>query len=120
MNKRQTGIKGEEMVAAYLRKTGYIIVKRNYRCRFGEIDIVAEHGEYIVFIEVKTRDENYLVGGLESVNAAKQRRILMTAEHFLSRFDRELQPRFDVAEVIIQKLSDGRNSYKLNYLKNAF
>ena len=69
MNIGKTGGEGEKRVANYLRQQGFAIVKRNYTCRYGEIDIIAENDEYILFVEVKTRKKDSLVSGEESVNA---------------------------------------------------
>ena len=120
MNIGKTGGMGESLTADFLRKNGFVIVKRNYHCRFGEIDIIAENKEYIIFTEVKTRREDSLVSPAEAVDARKQRRIILTAEDFLSKYETELQPRFDVAEVTVFKRSDGTDGYKLHYIKNAF
>lgn len=111
---------GESLVAEYLRSRGYIIVKRNWRDRFGEIDVIAEKDEHIIFVEVKTRTEDALVSGIESVNRKKAERIRKTALSFLRRLKRDLTPRFDVAEVTVYMKSDGKIGYKLNYIKSAF
>ena len=120
MNIGKTGGMGESLTAEFLRKNGVVIVKRNYHCRYGEIDIIAENKEYIIFTEVKTRREDSLVSPAEAVDARKQRRIILTAEDFLSKYETELQPRFDVAEVTVFKKSDGSDGYKLHYIINAF
>lgn len=120
MNIGKTGLMGENLTAGYLRKKGAVIVKRNYSCRFGEIDIIAELGEYIIFTEVKTRNENAIVSGAESVDAKKINRLRLTAEDFLSKYETSLQPRFDVAEVTVFKKENGEDGYKLRYIKNAF
>lgn len=120
MNIGKTGEKGESLVAGFMRKNGCTVIKRNYQCRFGEIDIIAEKGEYIIFTEVKTRREGGMVSPAESVNLKKQRRIALTAEDFLCKYVSLLQPRFDVAEVTVYKRRDGSDGYKLNYIKNAF
>lgn len=111
---------GESLVAEYLKSCGYIIVKRNWRDRFGEIDVIAEKGEHIIFVEVKTRTEDALVSGIESVNRKKAERIRKTALSFLRRLKRDLTPRFDVAEVTVYMKDDGKIGYKLNYIKSAF
>lgn len=111
---------GENMVADYLRKKGCIIVKQNYRTRFGEIDVIAEDKEHIIFTEVKTRSENYAVSGAEAVDSGKRRRILLAALDFNRKLKVELQPRFDVAEVTVSKKADGTKSFSLNYIKDAF
>lgn len=111
---------GEDLVAEYLRQNGYIIVKRNWRDRFGEIDVIAEDNEHILFVEVKTRTDNSLVGGAEAVDRKKAERIRKTANLFLNRLHRELAPRFDVAEVTVYLREDSTIGYKLNYIPSAF
>ena len=119
MNIGITGSNGESRVASFLRKSGYTIIKRNYQCRFGEIDIIAEKDEFIVFVEVKTRKKDSMVSALESVDSYKQQRIIKTAQDFIVKTSCELQPRFDVAEVYVT--DDGEKlKYSLNYIKNAF
>ena len=115
-----TGNLGEELTAEFLRKNGYIIVKRNWRDRFGEIDVIAENNTHIIFVEVKTRRENALVGGITAVDLLKTQRIKRTANEFLKRLQRPLIPRFDVAEVIVYTRPDKTEGYKLNYIKSAF
>lgn len=110
------GNKGEEFVAEYLKQKGYIISARNYRCRFGEIDVIAENNDEILFVEVKTRSEKAKVRPYEYVNAAKQRKILITAGIYMQSNGFGLKPRFDVAEVF--SADDG--SLRLNYFDNAF
>ncbi len=120
MNLGQTGKSGEDKVASFLRKRGWTLIKRNYSCRFGEIDIIAQNSEYIIFVEVKTRGENSLFSPAEAVDARKQQRIMLTAQDFLSKRFTELQPRFDVAEVTVGQKPDGQQSYNLKYIENAF
>lgn len=119
MNIGEIGLLGEKKVAAFLRKHGHEILKRNYQCRFGEIDIIATKDDFIIFVEVKTRKKGSLVSAAEAVDNFKQQRILKTAEDFIVKTDCELQPRFDVAEVYFEE--NGENiKYFLNYIKNAF
>lgn len=120
MNIGVIGKSGEDRVAAFLRKNGFSVIKRNYQCRFGEIDIIAQNSEYIIFVEVKTRSEDFIVSPAESVNSAKQKRIMLTAEDYISKTFCNLQPRFDVAEVIVRETEDKRLSFSLNYIENAF
>lgn len=108
---------GERLVARYLRNKGYDIVGANYFCRFGEIDVIATNKKYIVFIEVKTRGERAIARPCESVGFTKQEKLRQTALMYLSNNNTKLQPRFDVAEVI---LDDNNNMISLNYIKNAF
>ena len=117
MNLGVTGKKGEDMVAKFLIKRGYTVLKRNYICRFGEIDIIACKNNVVAFIEVKTRKEDSLLKPLEAVDSQKQRRMTLTAEDYITKTESDnLQPRFDVAEVTVTK----DNKYRLNYIKNAF
>ena len=120
MNIGKTGGEGEKRVANYLRQQGFAIVKRNYTCRYGEIDIIAENQEFLVFVEVKTRKENALVSGIEAVDGFKQKRILLTANDYIAKTLCEKQPRFDIAEVVIYTKIDGETGYKLRYIENAF
>ncbi len=115
------GKNAELMVAAYLRKQGCIIAKMNYHSRFGEIDIIAETKTTVMFVEVKMRGQNSIMAPAEAVDAAKQRKIVNTANDFLLKSHLTgLQPRFDVAEVFEEALPNGKKRYKINYIKNAF
>ena len=120
MNIGKVGENGEKRVAEFLRKNGFAIVKRNYQCRYGEIDIIAENGEYILFVEVKTRKENALISGIEAVNSHKQQRIILAAQDYITKTLCEKQPRFDVAEVTVTEKADGSMGFNLKYIKNAF
>ncbi len=116
---KRLGAEGERRVAEYLRGLGYIIVKRNYRDRFGEIDIIAESETEIVFVEVKTRRYGAWFSGIEAVDAAKQDRIYKTGMIFLNRLHIDLEPRFDIAEVNVSG-KEGNEKWELKYIKNAF
>ncbi len=112
------GAAGEVLAARYLRDQGYELLGANYRTRFGEIDIIASDGAYIVFVEVKTRAQNSYYAPREAVTAAKQRRIIKTALLFLSQHPTKLQPRFDVIE-IVTAVGQPMKLLALNHLKNA-
>lgn len=120
MNLGATGKTAEDRTAAFLRKNGYKVIKRNYSCRFGEIDIISEKDEYIIFTEVKARKENSLVSPIEAVDRAKRQRIMLTAEDYITKTRTELPPRFDVAEVTVCEKADKSVVYSLHYLENAF
>ena len=113
------GAAGEVLAARFLREKGYTVVSSNFRCRQGEIDIIATHDDYIVFVEVKTRQENALYAPREAVTAAKQRRLLLTAAIYLSRFSVGLQPRFDVVEVVT-KTKDPMKIAEINHIIGAY
>ena len=115
------GKAGEDFVAQYLKSKGYIILKRNWRdSRYGEIDIVAENKEYIVFVEVKTRVKNALVSGVEAVDFNKQQRTKNASQTFMRRLRTSLPPRIDVAQVNIVNEKEGNFEFELNYIENAF
>ena len=94
-----TGAWGEALAAEYLRKKRYKIEAANYYSRFGEIDLIAKNGRFLVFVEVKLRKTADFARAREYVNRQKQDRIRMTASIYLSQHPTQLQPRFDVIEI---------------------
>ena len=94
------GAAGEVLAARFLRDKGFEILASNFRCRHGEIDIIASDRAYIAFVEVKTRQSDSLYTPREAVTIQKQRRLISTAGFYLSRYPVSLQPRFDVIEVV--------------------
>lgn len=119
MDIKELGKKGEDVAVNFLRKQGYIIFKRNYHSRYGEIDIIAEKGERLLFVEVKTRPEDAMVSPAEAVDYQKQNKIRMTAKSFLSKTFIDYECRFDVAEVTAINV-DGEYIFSINYIENAF
>ena len=115
MTKTETGRLGEERVCACLTERGYRIVSRNFRIKGGEIDIIAENGDYIAFVEVKTRKRGSMVSGFEAVNRRKQGLVIRAAAEYLRRNPTILQPRFDTAQVTL----DGEAA-EVDYLENAY
>ncbi|MCR5684636.1 MAG: YraN family protein [Lachnospiraceae bacterium] len=113
MNKRQIGIEGETKACAYLRDHGYRIVKKNFFCKAGEIDIIAYDGEYLCFIEVKFRADLSEGYPEEAVDERKIRRISKSALYYLNMcgLDETTPCRFDVISI----LGDG-----VTLIKNAF
>lgn len=109
---------GEEKAAAYLKQKGYCVRETNYRCRSGEIDIVAQKAEYIIFIEVKTRlAGSEAISPLISVTRAKQQRIRRLGEIYLNhRKMTGFQPRFDVIGITFRDAAH----FELEHLENAF
>ena len=100
-DRRQTlGELGETLACDELRRRGYAILERRYRTRYGEIDIVARHGDVLVFVEVKTRAGDVFGNGAEAVTGYKQRRVARMAMDFLTRRRLHDRPcRFDVVSV---------------------
>ena len=120
-NKAEIGAFGEEYTVKYLKKQGYKILDRNYHSRFGEIDIIASKKDIIVFIEVKTRSENAIYSPREAVDFHKQQKCIKTAQTYLVQNRVELQPRFDVSEILLQNREDNKLRLKeFNYIENAF
>lgn len=93
MNRR--GEAAEALAADFLRAQGLTITERNYRCRFGEIDLVAHDGATLVFIEVRQRRTENFGGARESITAAKRKRLITAARHYLARRRRAPPCRFD-------------------------
>lgn len=112
-----TGKLGENITREYLLSKGYTFVESNYHSRYGEIDIIFENEKYIIFVEVKTRKIGSLVRGICAVDSSKRKKIIKTALMYLSEQKFEKQPKFDVAEVIINKKGECEN---INYFENAF
>lgn len=118
MDKKLLGRWGEEKAAEYLQKKGYEIIGRNYSCRFGEIDILAADGSYIVFVEVKLRKNAEFGYAREFVTRSKQRRIISAAELWLAENSTDRQPRFDVVEIYTGETP--RGNIRINHIQNAF
>jgi putative endonuclease len=98
---RDRGRCGEDMAWEYLRKRGYKILERNYRCRYGEIDLIAKDGETIVFVEVKSRRSAAFGEPEASVGLAKQKKISTVALCYLEEKYLHDQPaRFDVVSIL--------------------
>ncbi len=120
MNIGKIGQDGEKRVAEFLRRRSFSVIKRNYQCRYGEIDIIAENNEYILFVEVKTRKENALISGIDAVDFKKQQKIILSAQDYIVKTASEKQPRFDVAEVTVFEKADKNAGFSLKYIENAF
>ncbi|MDD4859253.1 MAG: YraN family protein [Dehalococcoidales bacterium] len=83
MKRREAGILGEKLAQEFLRQKGYQIIETNYRCRDGEIDIVARQGEVLVFIEVRSKQSDKFGSPEESVTPAKRAKLRLMADHYL-------------------------------------
>ena len=119
MDRKTLGNFGEEKAAKYLRKKGYKILEKNFSCRMGEIDIIAQKSGYVVFAEVKLRKNCDFASAREFVTVSKQRRIVSAAMLWLQTKECELQPRFDVVEVYAP---DGEKTLRpsINHIEDAF
>lgn len=112
-NRRKTGAAYEERAARYVTELGYEILERNYRCRQGEIDLIARDGGTLVFLEVKYRRTAAYGDPAEAVGASKQRKICRTADFYrMRRHIPEDQPcRFDVVAVLGEEISLYRDAF---------
>lgn len=118
LNRRQLlGKHGENDAAKFLVAKGYKIIERNFRCRYGEIDIIACEKSIVVFVEVKTRSNRNYGSAASAVTLKKQRQISRVAQHYLiTKNMTNSEARFDVVEVMKIKHEDP----ELNHLVNAF
>lgn len=119
MTTRSRGDWGEAQVANYLRERGYTIVASKYRCRFGEIDLIARDGRTLCFVEVKLRGGTEYGLPREFVTEAKQRRLRTTAEYYLSTRRVDEPCRFDVAEVYTDAERSPEHT-RIEYIEDAF
>lgn len=113
MNKRRTGTSYEIIAADYLQSQGYQIIRQNYRCKLGEIDLIATDGRYLVFVEVKYRTTGEKGFAAAAVDYRKQRTISRVAAFYLvqNRLPEDTPCRFDVVAI------DGE---QITLYKNAF
>lgn len=113
------GAWGEEKAVRFLKRRGYKIIDRNFRCRFGEIDIIAEKDDYLIFVEVRLRKDTRYGAPEETVDWRKQQKLRMTADYYLMTHETELDVRFDVLALYAHH---GENTWPLplKHIKNAF
>lgn len=115
IDKKELGMRGEDLATEFLEKENYEILDRNYRCAFGEVDIIGYKNGEIIFVEVKTRTQNVFGMPAEAVNAVKRRHLYKVAESYLYKnnlFDLPIS--FDVIEVFILE-----DDFRIAHIKNA-
>jgi len=117
--RKVTGKIGEDLAAAQLVSQGYRILERNWRCRTGELDIIAEHNHTLIFVEVRTRKTNGRFGtAKESVNYRKQKQVRDTAQVYLYQHQQQRGPiRFDVMSV---ELTTSNELIRIEQIISAF
>ena len=108
------GEDGEAIAAQFLERRGLRLIERNYRCRYGEIDLVVRDGATLVFVEVRQRTGSGFGGAAESITAAKRRRLLAAARHYLARHDTAPPCRFDAL------LLGGGPDPRIDWIRDAF
>jgi len=109
----QRGVESEAIAAAYLQGRGLTILARNYRCRLGEIDLVARDGATTVFVEVRERASSAFGGAAASITSKKRTKLLKAARHYLSRLPALPQCRFDAL------LIEGKPP-RIEWIRDAF
>lgn len=116
-NRQALGTQAEKLAGRYLKQHGLKLLRSNYHCRFGEIDLIMSDGDTIVFVEVRCRQENAWVSAVESINAGKIAKIQKTAQFYLMSFDIMPNCRFDVIAVTHNSSKIG---YTIDWIKGAF
>lgn len=106
MTDHPSGIAAEELAARYLTTHGLRIVARNFRCRMGEIDLIAEDGETLVFVEVRLRRGTRFGGAIASISYPKQKKLIATARFYLAGLRDVPECRFDA--ILLDRLDAGR------------
>lgn len=116
MNTRRVGDRGEEIALRHLSGLGYELVERNYRTRYGEIDLILRDVETLVFVEVKLRRGVEYGDPLESVTPRKQEQVRAVAEQYLA----EAEPEFDELRFDVVGIVAGGGRQSITHLENAF
>lgn len=108
------GSDAEQLAISYLQRHQLTLVTQNYRCRFGEIDLIMRDGGTLVFIEVRMRANDQYGGAAASITPAKQAKLIRTARHYLSEINNEPPCRFDAL------LLSGDGGKNVEWIRNAF
>ncbi|MDV6341940.1 YraN family protein [Nitrosomonas sp. Is35] len=108
------GSDAEQIALSYLQRQNLVLVAQNYRCRFGEIDLIMRDGATLVFVEVRMRANESFGGAAASITPAKQAKLLHTARHYLSQLNSEPPCRFDAL------LLSGTGGREIEWIKDAF
>ncbi len=114
--RKKLGQRGEELAATHLEERGYVVRERNWRCSAGEVDIVAEDGGCLVFVEVRTRRGRAYGTPEESVTPAKQAKLVEVAQTYLQEHDWDGDWRIDVVAV---EMTSGGRLLRVELIKNA-
>ena len=109
--KRRLGFWGESRAVKFLKKSGYTVLHRNFKCPFGEVDIIAQKDDTLCFIEVKTRSSDYFGEPNQAVNRTRQSRYINSARYYFTDREIDCTVRFDIIEIM------GKT---INHIENAF
>ncbi|MFH1858168.1 MAG: YraN family protein [Candidatus Omnitrophota bacterium] len=107
---------GESLAVKLLKRQGYQILEKNYRCRFGEVDLIAKEGEEIVFVEVKSRRGTSFGFPREQISRTKRKHLQRLAQYYMKKQAREMAIRIDVVAILFD--SKG-NPLKVETIPNA-
>lgn len=115
--RRALGARGEDLAVRYLKKKGYKVIERNYRCQWGEIDLIAREGDTLIFVEIKSRSSSGFGLPQDAVNRFKQNKLIEVARAYLAerRLTDDITMRFDV--VAVQLTPSGP---EMELIKDAF
>jgi len=117
LKRKEVGARGEKLAADYLKKHGYKIIQRNFRCREGEIDIIAQQDECLVFVEVRTKRNTAFGTPEESVTLSKREKLISLADAYLQTL-RNQPPSWRIDVVAVELTPDYKVS-RLNHIENA-
>jgi putative endonuclease len=109
------GQKGEDLAADYLKNKGFKILNRNWKAGKLEVDIIAENKDFLVFVEVKTRSEDFQMHPVTAVNREKKRSLILSADTYIKRYSINKESRFDIITII--KKTGGN---EIDHIEDAF
>lgn len=112
--KKNKGREAEQRAAIFLQQQNLILLERNYHCRFGEIDLIMQDGNTLVFVEVRMRTNQHFGGAVASITPAKQHKLVCTAHHYLAKHEADFPCRFDAI------LMSGNQNNEIEWIQNAF
>ena len=115
----QLGRWGEELAADYLKRKGYRLIASQWRCRFGEIDLIMQNRDFLVFVEVKLRKNTAIACAREFVDYRKQEKLCTSASLYLAWHPDSRQTRFDVVEIYAPQEMNTKTP-EIHHLENAF
>lgn len=117
MKRKETGDLGEKLAGDFLRERGYILIENNYRCTEGEVDIVARHGNDLVFVEVRTKRSRVFGSPEESITPAKQEKLRTVAVRYLETH--ENLPESWRIDVVAIELNRNNKPSRIEVIENA-
>lgn len=112
----ELGKQGEQIAKEFLIEKGYVILENNWRYRKGELDLIARDGQTLVFVEVKTRNDDFFATPEAAVTPKKERMICATALAYMRKIDYDWAIRFDIIAIIIK----GEKRCEIQHLEDAF